>query len=74
LKDNEKLVEVYAAFGEIEAQVIKSKLESFGIPVIFKSNAASSVHAFTTDGLGEYKIMVQQSRAEEARQLIEGER
>ncbi|MFC2045578.1 putative signal transducing protein [Chloroflexota bacterium] len=72
MKNNVELVEVYQAMGEIEAQVIKSKLESYGIPCVFKSNAASSVHAFTMDGLGEVKVMVQQSMAEKARQLIKG--
>ncbi|MCK4963980.1 MAG: DUF2007 domain-containing protein, partial [Dehalococcoidia bacterium] len=43
----EKLVDVYRASGELEAHVIKGLLESNGIPCILKSDAASSVHAFT---------------------------
>jgi hypothetical protein len=54
----------------MEAQVIKSLLESFNIPCFLKSNAAPSVHTFTMDGMGEVKIMVLESLAEKARELI----
>ena len=68
-----KLVEVYRAVGEAEAQIIKGLLESNGIPCLLKSNAAPSVHVFTVDGMGEVKVMVKESRAEEAKKLIVGE-
>ena len=67
----EKMVEVYAARTEMEAEVIKGLLESFGIPSCFKSDAAPSVHWFTMDGLGEVKVMVLESMAGEARRLIQ---
>jgi hypothetical protein len=70
LKNREKLVEVYRATGNMEAQVIKSLLESFGIPCLLKSNAAQSIHVFTVDGLAEVRVMVRESMAEEARRLI----
>jgi hypothetical protein len=63
LKSNEKMVEVYHAHNEMEAQVIKTLLESFNIPCFMKSNAAPSVHTFTMDGMGEVKIMVLESLA-----------
>jgi hypothetical protein len=65
-----KLVEVYRAVGEAEALIIKSLLESNDIPCLLKSHAAPSVHVFTVDGMGEVKVMVSESRAEEARSLI----
>jgi hypothetical protein len=68
-----KLVEVYRARGEAEAQIVKSKLESYGIPSIIISNAAPSVYAFTVDGMGEYKVMVWEELAEEAKELVAGE-
>jgi hypothetical protein len=68
---NEKLVEVYRACGEATAQFIKGKLESSGIAAVLQSRAAPSVHAFTLDGMGEYRVMVLESDAEEARNLIE---
>jgi len=72
LSNGKKMVEVYKASGEMEAQVIKGLLESYGIPCLLKSNAARSVHVFTVDGMGEVKVMVWKSMAEEATRLIEG--
>ena len=68
-----KLVEVYLARSEAEAQVIRGLLESHGIPCLLKSNAAPSVHMFAVDGMGEVRLMVWEEMAEEARELIEGE-
>ena len=64
------MVEVYHARNEMEAQVIKSLLESYRYPCFFKSNAAPSVHMFTMDGMGEVRVMVLESMAEKARELI----
>jgi hypothetical protein len=66
----EKLVEVYKAHGEMEAQVVKAKLESCGIPAMLKSAAAPSVHVFVVDGLGEYRVMVPQDLSEEALEIL----
>ena len=63
---------VYTAAGEVEAQIIKGLLESNGIPCLLKSLAAPSVHVFTVDGMGEVKVMVWESVAEEAKKLIRG--
>ena len=54
----------------MEAQVIKSLLESFNIPARMKSNAAPSVHLLTVDGMAEVSIMVLESNAQSARELI----
>ena len=67
-----KLVEVYRARGEAEAQITKGLLESNGIRCLLKSNAAPSVHMFSVNGMGEVKIMVEESLAEKARSLIAG--
>ena len=68
-----KMVEVYRAAGEAEAQVIKGLLECQGVPCLLKSNAAPSVHMFAVDGMGEVRVMVWESMAGKARELIEGE-
>lgn len=67
---NEKLIEVFKAHGEMEAQVIKSKLECNGIPALLKSTAAPSVHAFVVDGLGEYHVMVPESMFNDAMDVL----
>ncbi len=68
-----KLVAVYQATGEAEAQIIKGLLESNGIRCLLQSNAAPSVHVFATDGMGEVKVMVRESMSEIAKRLIAGE-
>ena len=67
------MIEVYKAIGELEAQIIKSLLDSYGIPSMLKSNAASSVHSFVFDSMGEVKVMVPEKFAEKARALIYSE-
>ena len=67
----ERMVDVYHAFSEVEACVIKGKLEENGIPCVLHSNAAPSVYVFTVDGMGEIKVFVPESVAGEARRLIE---
>jgi hypothetical protein len=68
-----KMVEVYRAAGEAEAQVIKGLLNSQGIDCLLKSNASPSVHVFAVDGMGEVRVMVWEVAADQARELIEGE-
>ncbi len=72
MSKGKKLIEVYWSTNEMEALVIKSLLESYGISCLLKSNAAPSVHVFAMDGMGEVKVMVWDSEAEKARDLIEG--
>ena len=72
MNKSHKLVEVYRANGEAEAKVIQGLLESYGIPSLLKSLAAPSVHVFTVDGMGEFKVMVGESTVEEAKRLIRG--
>ncbi len=73
MSKHQKMVEMYRAAGEMEAQIIKGLLDSNGIPCLLKSNAAPSVHVFAVDGMGEVRIMVWESMAEKARMLINGE-
>ncbi len=73
MSNNDRLVSVYRAAGEAEAMIIKSLLESDGIPCLLQSNAAPSVHAFAVDGMGEVRVMVEESRMQEAKRLIKGE-
>ncbi|MDD3677866.1 MAG: DUF2007 domain-containing protein [Dehalococcoidales bacterium] len=67
------MIEVYKAKGELEAQIIKGMLDSYDIPCILRSNAASSVHSFVFDGMGEVRVMVPESFAEEASTIINSE-
>jgi hypothetical protein len=54
----------------MEAQIIKGRLESEGIPVLLSYESAGLVYGLTIDGLGEVKIMVPKHLAEEAREIL----
>jgi len=66
----EGLETVYRASGMLQAQVIKGRLETSGIPVVLDYEAIGQVYGFTVDGLGEVRVMVPIERAAEARELI----
>ena len=53
-----------------EAVVVKSLLESEGIPTLLRAHLANSVHPFTVGDQGEVVILVPQAEAERAHQLL----
>jgi hypothetical protein len=65
------LVQIYVASGQLEAQVIKTKLESFDIPVLLDYESLGIVIGLTVDGLGEVRVLVPRSRAAEAQSLLD---
>ncbi len=66
---DEQLVAVYIAT-QMEAQIIKGRLESEGIPVLLNYESAGLVYGITVDGLGEVKVMVPKRLAEKAREIL----
>jgi hypothetical protein len=54
----------------MEAQIIKGRLESEGIPVLLSYESAGLVYGITIDGLGEVKVMVPKRLAEEAKEIL----
>ena len=66
-----KLIVVYTTYGKLQAQVIRSKLEAAGIPVIFQNDALGTL-GFTLDGLGEFHILVAARDEQVARELLSG--
>ncbi len=64
------LKELVAVEGSIEAEIIKSKLESYDIPVLLQYEAAGRIFGITMDGLGKVKILVPEDLLEEARNLL----
>ncbi len=72
MRESEKLIEVYKAASDMEAQVIRGLLESYGISCLLKSKVAPSVHMFAIGGMGEVRVMVRDSMVEKARELIRG--
>jgi len=66
----DRLKKLLVLEGMMEAEIIKSKLESFGIPCILKFETAGRLLGITMDGLGEVKVMVAPEDFEKARELL----
>jgi hypothetical protein len=65
-----ELKELMAVEGSLEADIIKSRLESFQIPVLLQYEAAGRIFGITMDGLGKVKILVPLSLFEEAKKIM----
>ena len=65
-----QLVEVFKAQGEIEAQMIRSVLESDGIDSMLSGESVRLTHGITVDGLAEVRILVREEDEERAREVI----
>jgi hypothetical protein len=67
------LVVICKVQGELAANVIKSHLESEGIPALMKWEALGRVGGITVDGLGQVTILVPKEFAEDAKLVIKPE-
>lgn len=65
-----ELVSVYAG-PYLKAEVMKSHLESEGIPAILRYEGAGLVYGITVDGLGEARVLVPAALADEARAILQ---
>src|SRR5262249_40480714 len=59
---------------DIEAQIVRGLLEAHGVLSVISSDVPHSIFPLSVDGLGEVRIAVHHSEAEEARRIIEGHR
>jgi hypothetical protein len=66
------LEELLTVEGAMEAEIVKSKLENFQIPVLLKFESAGHIFGITMDGLGKVKIMVPKALLREAREILAG--
>jgi hypothetical protein len=66
----DNLSEVRAVEKMVEAQIIKTKLESEGIPALLKYESAGQVYGIMIDGLAKISIMVPTDRLADARQIL----
>jgi hypothetical protein len=57
-------------YTDSEANVVRSLLESYGIPVSVASDLAHTVYPITVDGLGEIRISVPDDLREEALHIL----
>ena len=70
LNNEVKMVEVYSANGDLEAQVIKGLLESHGLACFLQPHAISSLQSILIPGMGGVGVMVSAKEAEQASRLI----
>jgi hypothetical protein len=65
------MVVICSVQGEMAANLLKSHLESKGVPVLLEYESAGRVIGITVDGLAEVRIKVPRELADDARQIIE---
>ena len=65
-----ELVCVQVCPGMDLAQIYKSKLEAWDIPVLLEYDSAGKLFGLTVDGLGQVRIMVPEPHAAEAEALL----
>ena len=66
----EGMTTVYRTAGLLQAEIIKGRLESAGIPAMLDYESLGRVIGITVDGLGEVRILVPNERADEAKELL----
>jgi len=71
MSEESSFVVITKVQGELTANVLKSHLESEGIPVILQYESLGRVYGITVDGLGEVSILVPQECVKEAKSIIE---
>jgi hypothetical protein len=70
MKNEDPLTTIYVAGNQAEAQIVKGRLENEGIPVLLKYESAGIVYGITVDGLGQVKIQVPSSLAQNAKDIL----
>ncbi len=65
-----KLVVVYKAAGEVEAELVKGKLANVGISALLEHEAGGRAYGLTIDGWGEYRVLVPEDQARRARAVL----
>jgi hypothetical protein len=65
-----RLVEVYRAHGEVDAQMIRSILQANDVECMLSGESVRLTHAIMIDGLAEVKILVRDTDAARARDAI----
>ena len=68
------LVVIFRTHSDIEAQIVRGLLEAHGVMSVLSSDVPHSIFPLSVDGLGEVRIGVHHSEAEEAQRIIESHR
>ena len=68
------LTVIFRTSSGIEARVVRSLLEAHGIMSVISSDVPQSIFPLSVDGLGDIRLAVHHSEAEEAERIIESHR
>jgi len=68
----ERLVSVAVVSGNLEAEIIKSFLNSLDIPCLLSNEALGKVYGLGVGPLAEVEVLVPPEHADEAREAMEG--
>ena len=66
----DKLITVYKAYGQPEAEIVKGRLNVENIPAMLKYESLGNVYGLTIDGLGQVEVLVPLKYAEQAREIL----
>jgi hypothetical protein len=70
MEKKDQLTTIYIAGNQVEAQLIKGRLENEGIPVLLRYESAGVVYGITVDGLGQVEVQVPSSLAQKAKDAL----
>ncbi len=70
----DRWVTLFAAIGEVEANLVAGFLAGEGIEVQFRTHVPPSVYPVTADGLAEVQVLVPEAQLEQARAALEAYR
>jgi hypothetical protein len=71
MDDKSAPIVVARAWADSEASVIKSLLESYNIPCHYSSELPHRFYPVSTEGIGQIRILVPASLAQEASDILE---
>jgi hypothetical protein len=66
-----RLAQVYVTSGLYQAEIIRGKLETNGIPVLLRYESLGPVMGLTVDGLGQVQVWVPLDLEDQARELLQ---
>ena len=72
-RSGSNLVTVYVTQGQLRAAVIRSALESAGIPVMLRYESLGPTLGLTIDGIGRVYVLVPEEWEQEAKDLLNAE-
>ncbi len=65
-----KLIKVYTAAGDLDAEMVKGFLEAQGLDVTLSQESVARTLGLTAGKLGEVKVMVPESQVAEAQDFL----